>query len=92
MPAINKVIYGNNTLIDLTGDTVTENTLVEGTTAHGADGVIINGAILLGDDLGYGDNTQPMVGVAALDFVIPLGTETSSQVGTGQAGFSMVGE
>lgn len=35
---ISRVDYGDNTLIDLTSDTVTEDTLVEGVTAHGADG------------------------------------------------------
>ena len=35
---VSKVIYGNNTLIDLTGDTVTAEKLMSGETAHGADG------------------------------------------------------
>jgi len=39
----NKVIYGGSTLIDLTADTVTEDTLLEGYTAHKADGSIIIG-------------------------------------------------
>lgn len=42
--AISKVIYGGNTLIDLTGDTVTKDKLLKGYTAHGADGEVINGA------------------------------------------------
>lgn len=41
--ATNKVVYGNKTLIDLTGDTVTEDTLISGYTAHKADGTIIIG-------------------------------------------------
>lgn len=40
---INKIIYGGNTLIDLTSDTVTPATLLKGVTAHGADGSIITG-------------------------------------------------
>lgn len=40
---VNKVIYDNRTLIDLTNDTVTEETLLEGYTAHSKDGTIING-------------------------------------------------
>lgn len=36
--AVNKVIYGGNTLVDLTGDTVTAADLAEGITATGADG------------------------------------------------------
>lgn len=41
--SFNKVIYGNRTLIDLTADTVTEESLLEGYTAHKADGSIITG-------------------------------------------------
>ena len=41
--AISKVIYGSETLIDLTGDTITADKLKKGYTAHGADGEIING-------------------------------------------------
>lgn len=36
--AVNKVIYGGNTLVDLTGDTVTADDLAAGVTATGADG------------------------------------------------------
>lgn len=45
MPAsnINKVIYGGNTLIDLTADTVTPDKLAEGVTAHDKSGAIITG-------------------------------------------------
>ena len=41
--AISKVIYGSETLIDLTGDTITADKLKKGYTAHGANGEIING-------------------------------------------------
>lgn len=41
--AINKVIYGNKTLIDLTGDTVTPDKLAQGITAHDKSGAIITG-------------------------------------------------
>ena len=41
--AVNKVVYDNNTLIDLTNDTVTPQTLASGTTAHAADGSVITG-------------------------------------------------
>ena len=33
--AINKVVYGDQVLIDLTGDTVTADKLLSGFTAHG---------------------------------------------------------
>lgn len=42
--AINKVIYDGDTLIDLTSDTVTEETLLVGSKAHGKDGEPIEGA------------------------------------------------
>lgn len=42
--AISKVIYGGQTLIDLTGDNITPAALLVGHTAHGADGEEIVGA------------------------------------------------
>lgn len=41
--AISKVIYGGETLIDLTADTVTAAKMLTGTTAHGKDGEKITG-------------------------------------------------
>jgi hypothetical protein len=41
---ISKVVYGNNTLIDLTADTVKEDKLLKGYTAHGKDGELITGS------------------------------------------------
>lgn len=41
--AINKVIYGGNTLIDLTSDTITADQLKKGVTAHDKSGAIITG-------------------------------------------------
>ena len=41
--AINKVIFGGETLIDLSGDTIKADKLLTGYKAHGADGEIING-------------------------------------------------
>ena len=41
--AINKVVYGSQVLIDLTGDTVTADKLLSGFTAHGKDGSTIDG-------------------------------------------------
>lgn len=40
---INKVIYGNDTLIDLTADTITASDLASGKTAHDRSGAIITG-------------------------------------------------
>lgn len=41
--AVSKVIYGGQTLIDLTNDTISADKLKKGYTAHGADGEVING-------------------------------------------------
>lgn len=43
--AYNKVIYNNSTLIDLTSDTVTADTLAEGVTAHDKSGAVITGTM-----------------------------------------------
>lgn len=43
--AINKVVYGQNTLIDLTGDTVSGNKMLSGTVAHDKSGSRITGSI-----------------------------------------------
>ena len=41
--AVNKIIYGGQTLIDLTQDTATESTVLKGNTFHRADGSIVTG-------------------------------------------------
>lgn len=40
---VNKVVYGGNTLIDLTGDTVVANKLLSGYKAHDRSGAPITG-------------------------------------------------
>lgn len=42
---VNKVVYGNNTLIDLTNDTVEPSAMVEGYTAHDRSGAPIQGTL-----------------------------------------------
>lgn len=44
----NKVDFGGKTLIDLTNDTVTPETLAEGVTAHDASGELITGTMTTG--------------------------------------------
>ncbi len=56
---ISKVIYGGQTLIDLTSDTVKADKLLAGYTAHGANGEVINGAC------DFDANTQDATAVAA---------------------------
>ena len=70
--AVNKVIYGGNTLIDLTGDTVTAADLADGVKATGADGKPIVGLLpkVTIDSQLSGNSTNPVqnnVIKAALD-------------------------
>ena len=44
--AINKVVYGENTLLDLTGDTVATDNLLSGYTAHDRSGASITGTVV----------------------------------------------
>ena len=45
-PYINKVIFNNNVLIDISGDTVASNYLLNGITAHGASGAPVVGSVI----------------------------------------------
>lgn len=58
-PYVNKVDYNNETLIDLTNDTVTEDTLPLGVTAHDATGKPITGKGVNADTVnGWGVNVR----------------------------------
>lgn len=57
--AINKVIYGGETLIDLTSDTVTADKMLTGYTAHDKSGAPITGTC------DYDSNTQDATATAA---------------------------
>lgn len=48
---VNKVVYDNEVLIDLTQDTVTNDTLLEGVTAHDATGASIVGTYAAAEGL-----------------------------------------
>lgn len=62
--AINKVEFGNRVLIDLTDDTVTPDTLLNGEIAHDSSGNIIYGNFpnLEDDILSFNDNIQDSYG------------------------------
>ena len=53
--AVNKVVYNGETLVDLTNDSVTPETLAEGVTAHDASGAVIVGTMSAG---GGGEENQ----------------------------------
>ena len=55
--AVNKVVYGSDTLIDLTGDTVAKDTLAQGVTAHDKSGAQIVGTMKAAVFLGSGSLT-----------------------------------
>lgn len=58
---VNKVIYAGNTLIDLTNDNVTPETLAEGATAHDASGEPITGTMKTGGGLPEGGEPHQML-------------------------------
>lgn len=80
--AVNKIVYGGNTLVDLTGDTVTAADLAEGVTATGANGdkvvgVMTKGEIATNSEI---DNALNLAGTGT----IPSGGVVSiAQGGTG---------
>ena len=68
--AINKVVYGNTTLIDLTDSTLSQaNEILSGVTAYDRTGTKITGTLEVypdGDNLGYGITTGAIVGTAVV--------------------------
>lgn len=79
--AVNKIIYGGNTLVDLTSDTVTANDLAEGITATAADGNKVVGVMTKGEIASYDeiDNALALAGTGT----IPSGVVSIAQGGTG---------
>lgn len=59
--AVNKVVLGNETLIDLTEDSVTPDNLTEGVTAHSADGSKILGTMKTFDNSYNSLNDKPKI-------------------------------
>lgn len=86
---VSKVDFAGNTLVDLTGDSVTPETLLEGATAHNAAGEQIAGAVTVAP----ASNTTPKApGTASAgsesayargDHVHPKQVVTKSDVGLG---------
>ena len=67
---INKVVYDDRTLIDLTNDTVTPMSLDEGITAHDASGNIIIGTATRGLPVGFEYfQTNPNIQAGSIPFV-----------------------
>ena len=78
MAGVSKVSYGDEVLLDLTGDTVNPNVLLSGFTAHAANGDPIVGALVLGalaylNSISYDSNyltNKPKLGaLASRDYI-----------------------
>lgn len=54
--AVNKVLFGGETVIDLTSDTVTADSLMKGVTAHAKDGNLVTGTFTLESELTQQDS------------------------------------
>ena len=86
--AINKVIYQGDTLIDLTSDTVTPETLAQGVTAHAKNGEIITGIMEGGGGWDYVATSRTNVNIGMSTFfgarnlrsaTIPHSTEVGAE-------------
>lgn len=80
--AVNKVIYGGNTLVDLTGDTVTAADLADGVKATGADGNPIVGLMQKGEIASY-DEIDNALNLAGTGTIPSGGVVSIAQGGTG---------
>lgn len=69
---INKVNYGNTTLIDLTDTTATASEVLSGYSFHDVTGALVEGTLFYqdGDNLGYGLNTSNYVNVGQADYMV----------------------
>ena len=69
---INKVNYGNTTLIDLTDTTATASEVLSGYLFHDVTGTLVEGTLYYqdGDNLGYGLNTSNYVNVGQADYMV----------------------
>lgn len=80
--AVNKVIYGGNTLVDLTGDTVTANDLAEGITATGANGDKVVGVMTKGE-IATNSEIDNALNLASTGTIPSGGVVSIAQGGTG---------
>ena len=84
---VNKVVKGNEVMLDLTEDTVTENNLLAGATAHNAAGEAIEGAVLTSvikstNISGTTDRNGNVLFIAASANKVPLMAAIPSRYGT----------
>lgn len=77
---VNKVVYDDKTLIDLTGDTVTPAKMLSGTTAHDKSGAVVTGTIPI--------KTSSNLSASGATVSVPAGyyaSDASKSVATGEA-------
>ena len=86
---VSKVVFGETTLIDITGSTVASQWLREGFIAFGADGEVVNGAVPDGDPIGYGSASSPIVGIAIVDSTV-VGDDDTVKVGRAMADLAVI--
>lgn len=75
---VSKVIYGNQTLIDLTADSVVANALLNGYTAHGADGNAVVGNCTFDADTSDANATASTILIGSNAYV--NGTKVEGQM------------
>lgn len=79
--AVNKVTYGEKILVDLTTDTVTEDTLASGVTAHDASGKVIEGNMTVYKNLTLGVHTDGLLYIFSNGQPIGVGVEMPDKIG-----------
>lgn len=81
--AVNKVTYGGETLIDLTGDTVQPQAMMAGYTAHAANGEVITGSLAI-DQTVIADSQNPVSGAAVAAYAFPKDMIVATTVDPGE--------
>lgn len=76
MANVNKVIYDNEVLIDLTNDTVHEGNLMAGITAHSCEGAPITGMMTLYE----GQKISPAFTVTNETLILVAGTGNEDRI------------
>lgn len=79
--AVNKVVYGTTVLVDLTEDTVTAATLMQGYTAHDKSGALITGTASGGGDASLRELICPQQTVTPSSYEVSLEREEGLVIG-----------